>query len=107
MNYTETKNYIYNHIMSNSDEFNNHVIPFIVPGWKAAEGNGLICHNEIIESAMDIVSDHAQLFNDHINGLFEELRDDTELNEEQLWYVLLNEFQSYAIDYTIHQLKKL
>lgn len=107
MNYYETKNYIHNHIMSNSDVLNNHVIPFIVPGWKSVKGDGLICHTEIIESAMDIVSDHAQLFNDHINGLFEELKDGTELNEEQLWNVLLDEFQSYAIDYLTHRLEKL
>ena len=107
MNYPETKNYIHNHIMAYSDELNGHVIPFIVPGWKSIKGDGLLCHTEIIEAAMDMTNEHADLFNDHINGLFQSLMDNTDMTKKQLWGVILFEFQSYAIDYLTHQLKKL
>lgn len=107
MNYRETKNYIHNHIMTYSDELNAHVVPFIVPGWKSIKGGGLLCHNEIIEAAMNMTNEHADLFNDHIIGLFESIKDNTDMNEEQLWNSILFEFQSYAIDYLKNHLKKL
>jgi hypothetical protein len=107
MNYRETKNYIHNHIMTYSDELNDHVVPFIVPGWKSIKGDGLLCHTEIIEAAMDMTNEHADLFNDHIIGLFESIKDNTDMNEEQLWNTLLFEFQDYAIDYLTNHLKKL
>ena len=93
--------------MAYSDELNGHVIQFIVPGWKSIKGEGLLCHTEIIEAAMDMTNEHADLFNDHINCLFQELKGNIDMNEEQLWNVLLFEFQTYAIDYLAHQLKKL